>query len=50
MWQALHDVGAGFHRRGEKGQDLEQAYYKCTDEAREALWLHTVEATKTKLD
>lgn len=50
MWCALHSVGPGFHRRGERAQDQDKKNYKATDEAREKLWEHTKEVTQTKTD
>jgi len=48
MWCALHTAGPGFHRMGERAQDQGMAYYKGTEEAREKLWEHTKEVTKSK--
>ena len=49
MWHSLHSAGVGFHRLGPKGQDWATVRYKGTENAREALWLHTKEATKSDL-
>ncbi|KAF8062440.1 hypothetical protein FPV67DRAFT_1422157 [Lyophyllum atratum] len=48
MWCALHTAGPGFHRMGERAQDRGMAYYKGTEEAREKLWEHTKEVTKSE--
>ncbi|GLB40004.1 putative KR domain containing protein [Lyophyllum shimeji] len=50
MWCALHTVGPGFHRRGERAQDQDWKNYYGSDEAREKLWEHTREVTQTTTD
>ncbi|RDB28120.1 Oxidoreductase andH [Hypsizygus marmoreus] len=50
MWYALHEAGPGFHRCSDKGDDVGMKNYNGTEEAREALWVHTRDITNVKAD
>jgi hypothetical protein len=44
MWKGVFERQKGFWREGEYGQDIGTKGYFSTDEARELLWDHTMEA------